>query len=101
MKKSKIIRLLLWLFIITNFFGFRYAQNISKKVSQKPLIVFVTGDHEYSSEETLPLIAAELEKNYGFRTRVLKAFPDQNSEENIPGLEALKEADLVVFYLRW
>ena len=63
--------------------------------------MFVTGDHEYSGEETLPLIAAELEKNYGFRTRVLKAFPDHNSEENIPGLEALKEADLVVFFLRW
>ena len=68
---------------------------------KKPLIVFVTGDHEYSGETTLPLIAAELEKNYGFRTKVLKASPDHNSEENIPGLEALKEADLAVFYLRW
>ncbi|MHB1178428.1 MAG: ThuA domain-containing protein [Daejeonella sp.] len=68
---------------------------------KKLLIVFVTGDHEYSGEATLPLIAAELEKNYGFRTKVLKAFPDHNSEENIPGMEALKEADLVVFYLRW
>ena len=45
---------------------------------KKPLIVFVTGDHEYSGEQTLPLIAAELEKNYGFRTKVLKAYPDQN-----------------------
>src|SRR5688572_9509313 len=67
----------------------------------KPLIVFVTGDHEYSSEATLPHIATELEKNYGFRTKVLKAHPDHNSEENIPGLEALKEADVAVFFLRW
>lgn len=67
----------------------------------KPLIVFVTGDHEYSSEATMPLIAAELEKHYGFRTIVLKAFPDYNAEENIPGLEALKNADLAVFFLRW
>lgn len=49
----------------------------------------------------MPLIAAELEKNYGFRTKVLKSNPDQNAEKNIPGLEILKEADLVVFYLRW
>lgn len=68
---------------------------------KKPLVVFVCGDHEYSGEETLPIIAAELEKNYGMRTIVLKASPDHNSEENIPGLEALKDADLVVFYLRW
>lgn len=66
-----------------------------------PLVVFVTGDHEYSGEHTLPLIAAELEKNYGFRTKVLKAYPDQNGEKDIPGLEVLKEADLAVFYLRW
>lgn len=65
------------------------------------MIVFVTGDHEYSGEATLPLMAAELEKNYGFRTQVLKAYPDQNAEENIPGLEALKEADVAVFFLRW
>jgi type 1 glutamine amidotransferase len=69
--------------------------------AKKPYIVFVTGDHEYSSEATLPKIATELEKNYGFRTKVLKAYPDQNAEENIPGLEALAEADVAVFFLRW
>ena len=68
---------------------------------KKPLVVFVTGDHEYSSEATMPLIAAELEKNYGMRAVVLKSSPDQNAEENIPGLEILKEADLAVFFLRW
>lgn len=66
-----------------------------------PLVVFVTGDHEYSGETTMPLFAAELEKNYDMRTVVLKSSPDQNAEENIPGLEALKEADLAIFFLRW
>lgn len=69
--------------------------------SDKPLVVFVTGDHEYSSEATMPLLAAELEKNYNMRTIVLESYPDQNAEEDIPGLEALKEADLAVFFLRW
>ncbi len=68
---------------------------------EKPLVVFVTGDHEYSSEATMPLIAAELEKHYNIRTRILKSAPDHNSEENIPGLEVLQEADLAVFFLRW
>jgi type 1 glutamine amidotransferase len=77
------------------------AQTRSSTNGKRPMIVFVTGDHEYSGEATLPIVAAELEKNYGFRTKVLKAFPDHNAEENIPGLEALKEADVAVFFLRW
>ena len=68
---------------------------------KKPLIVFVAGDHEYGGEQTLPLLAAELEKSYNFQTKVLTSFPNQNGEKNIPGLEALKDADLAVFYLRW
>ncbi len=67
----------------------------------KPLVVFVCGDHEYSGESTLPLIAKELELTYGMRTKVLNSYPDQNAEKNIPGLEALEEADLAVFFLRW
>jgi type 1 glutamine amidotransferase len=66
-----------------------------------PRVVFVTGDHEYSSEETMPILAAALEKRYGMLTTVLKAYPDENAEENIPGLEALDRADLAVFFLRW
>jgi type 1 glutamine amidotransferase len=68
---------------------------------KKPLVVFVCGDHEYSGEETLPLLAAVLEKNYGFRTKILKSFPDQNAEKNIPQLEVLAKANLAVFFLRW
>ena len=67
----------------------------------KKHVVFVLGDHEYSGEVTLPLVAAELEKSYGMRCTVLKSAPDQNGETDIPGLEALKDADLAVFFLRW
>lgn len=73
----------------------------ARAVQNKPLIVFVTGDQEYGSEETMPALAKELERKYGFRTRVLKAYPDQNSDKNIPGLDYLKEADLAIFFLRW
>lgn len=87
------IKHFLWLFLFLTTFS-SFAQ-------KKPLVVFVTGDHEYSGEQTLPLLAAELEKNYGFQTKVLKAYPNQNAEKDIPGLEALKDADLAIFYLRW
>lgn len=66
-----------------------------------PRVVFVCGDHEYSGESTMPLIAEALMKRHGMRVTVLKSAPDQNGETDIPGLEALREADVAVFYLRW
>ncbi len=69
--------------------------------ARKPLVVFVAADQEYGSEETMPVFARELEKHYGMRTKVLKAYPDQNTADNIPGLEVLKEADLAIFFMRW
>src|SRR3954462_14707334 len=73
---------------------------------KKPHVVFVTGDHEYSSEKTMPLLAAALENNFGMKTTVLlaendKGEKDESYEKNIPGLEALAKADLAIFYLRW
>lgn len=49
----------------------------------------------------MPLFAGELTRSYGLRTTVLAACPDQNAEENIPGLEILDTADLAVCFLRW
>ena len=92
---------ILFLYFVLLLFMFSCAQSSRNSSVDAPLVVFVTGDHEYGSESTMPLIAAELEKNYGMRTVVLKSSPDHNAEENIPGLEALKEADLAVFFLRW
>ena len=88
--------------LLTGFLVFsQLSTPLLAQTAKKPLVVFVTGDHEYSGELTLPLIAAELEKNYGLRTKVLKSTPDYNGETDIPGLEALREADLAVFFLRW
>lgn len=66
-----------------------------------PHVVFICGDHEYSGEVTLPLLARQMEVRYGWRATVRKSVPDQNGETEIPGLEVLGEADLAVFYLRW
>lgn len=68
---------------------------------RKPYVVFVSGDHEYGSESTFPLLASELERHYGARATVLKSYPDENAETNIPGLDALESADLAVLFLRW
>lgn len=101
MKNIKPLHLLSLLFFAVGIISYGCNQTKAQTEAKKPLIVFVTGDHEYSGDATLAVIAANLEKNYGFRTKFLKAFPDHNAEENIPGLEALKEADVAVFFLRW
>lgn len=72
----------------------------------RPHIVFVTGDHEYGSEVSMPMLAAILEAHHGMRTTVLYAVNDKGERDpqydfNIPGLEALADADLAVFFLRY
>lgn len=63
-------------------------------------IVFVTGDDEYRSEITMPMIAG-LAERAGFRTSVAYARPRPQTENNIEGLEALRTADLMVIYTRF
>ena len=70
-------------------------------------IVLVSGDEEYRSEETLPQLAKILAKHHGFKCTVLFAIdPDDgtinpNRNDNIPGLEALKTADLMIIFTRF
>ena len=69
-------------------------------------IVFLAGDHEYRSEETLPAIARLLAKHHGFKCTVLFSV-DRNTGEIkpgsswMPGTEALESADLMVIFLRF
>jgi len=69
-------------------------------------IVFLAGDHEYRSEETLPALARILAKHYGFKCSVFfttdpKTGFIEPGSSNISGLEALKTADLLVIFLRF
>ena len=70
-------------------------------------IVFVSGDEEYRSEESLPMLARLLAARHGFKCTVLFAINrqtgeiDPNTLDNIPGLEALATADLMVICTRF
>ena len=70
-------------------------------------IVFITGDEEYRSEESMPALARILAKRHGFRCTVLFSVNPESGEidpsvaDNIPGLEALKDADLAVVFTRF
>jgi len=69
-------------------------------------IVFLAGDHEYRSEESLPELARILAKHHGFKCTVLFNIDQATGEivagnSNIPGIEALDTADLAVVFLRF
>ena len=70
-------------------------------------IVFVTGDDEYKSETSMPMMAHILANHHGFECNVLFAINrktgviDTNQRDNIPGLHFLADADLMVIYTRF
>jgi type 1 glutamine amidotransferase len=69
-------------------------------------VVLVSGDEEYRSEETLPQLAKILAHRHGFRCTVLFAIDKNDGTinpdvlDNIPNLQALETADLMVMFLR-
>ncbi len=80
---------------------------LSEVSAAKPHVVFVTGDDEYRSEATMPMIAEILEERHGFDCTVIYAVIPETGvrwpryQQNIKGLEALEDADLAVFFLRF
>lgn len=68
-------------------------------------IVFVTGDEEYRSEESMPMLARIL-KREGFRVSVCYSLDslgniDPNNVNHISGLEVLDSADMMVLFTRF
>lgn len=71
-------------------------------------IVLISGDEEYRSEEALPQLAKILSTHHGFKCTVLFAqdsdnpgIVNANNVANIPGLEALVSADMMIVFTRF
>jgi type 1 glutamine amidotransferase len=77
------------------------------KPAPRKHIVFLTGDEEYRSEESGPMLAKILAERHGFDCTVLFAINpgegtiDPTILNSIPGIEALNSADLCVLFLRF
>ncbi|MEM7573713.1 MAG: ThuA domain-containing protein [Bacteroidota bacterium] len=74
--------------------------------SDAPLIVFVTGDEEYRSEESMPMLARIVQRELGAKVKVCYSLDSAgivapNRTESISGLEALETADLMVLFIRF
>ena len=70
-------------------------------------IILISGDEEYRSEESCPMLAKILSERHGFDCTVLFAIDpekrhiDPNNQRNIPGMNALAKADLVIIGTRF
>jgi hypothetical protein len=70
-------------------------------------IVLVSGDEEYRSEETMPMLAKILSQKHSFKCTVLFAWSedgkyiDPNNQAGLHGLEALDSADLMIIGTRF
>jgi type 1 glutamine amidotransferase len=74
---------------------------------KKPLhLVFVTGDEEYRSEESMPMLADILQRELNCKISICysldeEGFVDPNNTKHISGLEALDSADLMIMFTRF
>ena len=77
----------------------------SSGVGKGKHIVFIASDHEYRGEETCPAIARILAKRHGFKCTVLFGLDNEGyikpGSSTIPGMEVLKEADMMFLFLRF
>ena len=79
-----------------------------------PHVVFVVGDQEYRSEESMPMLARLFAERHGMHCTVLFAqnddglvdptakiaWQEEDVEHDIPGIEHLATADAAVFFTR-
>lgn len=69
-------------------------------------VVFLAGDHEYRSEESMPALARILARHHGFKCTVLFNIDKETGyidpgNNNMPGTDVLEDADLMVVFLRF
>ncbi|MHC4742187.1 MAG: ThuA domain-containing protein [Planctomycetota bacterium] len=70
-------------------------------------VVFVIGDDEYRSEDLMPMLAKIMAVHHGFKCTAIFSLDketgeiDPGEQTNMPGLEVLAEADLMVIFTRF
>lgn len=77
-----------------------------KEEISHPHIVFVTGDEEYRSEESMPMLADILKRELNAEISICYSldslgFVDPNRTDHIAGLDALEQADLMIMFTRF
>jgi len=69
---------------------------------KRPRVVFISAEAEYGAAETLPVFAHELETKYALGCEFIQGGTDKKDKDRnyIAGTEMLRDADLVVLFVR-
>jgi nicotinamidase-related amidase len=67
---------------------------------RRPHVVFISAEREYESQRTLPAFAAQQLGNRYRCTFLAATGPEGTARDEVPGLEALPDADLLVLSMR-
>lgn len=101
----KFLVLITTLFLAASAFGQHLVYEGESGIGKGKHIVFIANDHEYRSEQTSPALAKILAKHHGFKCTVLFGIDKDgnisNGAKNLPGMEALKYADMLFFFTRF
>jgi hypothetical protein len=104
------------LITVTLFISLAFGANASEYVleftggdgpGKDKTIVLVSGDEEYRSEESMPMLAKILSQHHGFNCKVLFSWSpdgkhiDPNNQQGVRGWEELKNADLTIIGTRF
>ncbi|MCA9135578.1 MAG: hypothetical protein KDB00_02435 [Planctomycetales bacterium] len=101
----------IWMILVASWllptmgFGQSLVYEGTEGIGKGKHIVFIANDHEYRSEQSCPVLAKILAKHHGFRCTVLFGVDDQGmimpGGAEVPGMEALADADLLFFFTRF
>lgn len=88
--------------LFTTLLSVLVAGPVVSEEPSKPHAVLVVGTLHYSPELTMPVFAKELER-FGFRTTLVmgEGNPEKKTEDVLPGIDALDDADLAIFFMRF
>ncbi len=108
MKRTLFLALSLALFVVHPSFSADWLHLPAKEgTANGKKVVLISGDEEYRSEESCPMLAKLLSQKYGYDCTVLFSinpdggYIDSNYQKNIPGTAALDSADLLIIGTRF
>ncbi|MBC30664.1 MAG: hypothetical protein CMH48_07435 [Muricauda sp.] len=92
--------------VVLLFLGAAVLGQADRYPERAPHVVFVMGDEEYRSEESMPMLAKILKRELGAKVSLCYpldslGFVNPNVKDHIAGLKALKTADLMVLFTRF
>lgn len=101
-----LVKEILFKVVFITLFGFILASCNESKMKEGPHIVFVTGDEEYRSEESMPMLARILKRELNAKITMCYALDslgniDPNRSDHINNLSSLDSADLMVMFIRF